>query len=185
MTDNAFSFCPRCGNVKIQTIGVVKWQCPACDFTLYNNVAAAVAVILADASEYVLFETRAQEPRKGFLALPGGFVNGDESAEQAVRRECQEETGIVLSHVEFVTSFPNTYDYKRIRYKTCDLFFSAGLPAGIESIADLIATAQKDTAEVRALSAVRIQTAEELAAVPLAFDSARQALAVWLSWRQR
>jgi 8-oxo-dGTP diphosphatase len=37
---------------------------------------------------------RGNEPFKGRLALPGGFVGKDETVEQAVLREAKEETGL-------------------------------------------------------------------------------------------
>ena len=43
----------------------------------------------------VLLVERAGEPFAGRLALPGGFLRGDESLEQTAARELQEETGIV------------------------------------------------------------------------------------------
>jgi 8-oxo-dGTP diphosphatase len=42
----------------------------------------------------VLLVGRANPPHRGFLALPGGFVEGHESAEAAALRELSEETGL-------------------------------------------------------------------------------------------
>jgi 8-oxo-dGTP diphosphatase len=42
----------------------------------------------------VLLVERGNEPYRGRLALPGGFVDPGETAEQAARRELEEETGI-------------------------------------------------------------------------------------------
>jgi bifunctional NMN adenylyltransferase/nudix hydrolase len=42
----------------------------------------------------VLLVTRKDEPGKGLLALPGGFVNQDETCLQAAKRELFEETGV-------------------------------------------------------------------------------------------
>lgn len=44
----------------------------------------------------VLVIRRGEDPYKGCLALPGGFVQEGESAEQAVRREVLEETGFKI-----------------------------------------------------------------------------------------
>ena len=48
----------------------------------------------------ILMIRRGGEPYKGCLALPGGFVNMDESLETAARRELMEETGVSVSYLE-------------------------------------------------------------------------------------
>lgn len=179
---NEFNFCPNCGARKISYVDEKKWKCGGCGFTLYNNVASAVGVILSDSAGNVLLETRAKEPRKGFLAFPGGFTNPDERAEDAAVRECFEETGIRIdaSSLRFVATFPNIYVYKEIQYKTCDIFFSAELPSGIATVDELIAHARRELSEVAGLTGVRVTTEQELAEIPLAFESARRTLSLWL-----
>ena len=45
----------------------------------------------------ILLIKRKNDPYKGKWALPGGFVDPDEKAENAARRELEEETGLLAS----------------------------------------------------------------------------------------
>ena len=173
MDQNTFSFCPQCGSKNIQTLlGGFKWLCPDCSFELFNNVASAAGLVISNSKHEVLFEVRAKEPRKGYLAFPGGFCERDESIEEAAMRECQEELGIKPEHLTYLCSWPNTYPYKGLVYKTCDFFFSAQVPE------DATFTVQQK--EVSELKWVRVQTEEDVKKLPLAFESARKTLLVWL-----
>lgn len=172
---NDFTYCPSCGSKRIQTVNMRKWLCPDCGFDLYSNIAAAVGLVIADGDGCVLFERRAKEPRKGFLALPGGFMDPDETAEHACMRECKEEIGVEPLSVQYLCSFPNTYDYKNIRYKTCDLFFEAELPQDAELHAQ--------ETEVASFERREVKSAADIEALPLAFESARKTLEVWLKKR--
>lgn len=175
---NAFNMCPMCGSKNVENPGMRKWICRDCGFDLYNNVAAAVGVIIYDKDKNVLFEVRAKEPRKGFIALPGGFVDFDESAESAIIRECSEEIGVQLKpeEVKFLCTNPNTYPYKNILYKTCDIFFTAPLPEKFKDMDDFISSLKAQESEVSGLQACKVTTLEEVENLPLAFESSRVTL---------
>lgn len=160
-----------CGSKNIQYAQNKKWLCPDCGFDLYNNVASAVGLIIVLNDGRILFERRAKEPRKNFLAFPGGFVDPDESAEHAAMRECTEEIGITPLEVTYLCSFPNTYEYKKIVYKTCDMFFTA-------KINDENFTPQQG--EVLSFEPHFVRSEKEIADLPLAFESARKTLLLWL-----
>jgi 8-oxo-dGTP diphosphatase len=53
----------------------------------------------------VLLVKRGAPPFKGEFAIPGGFVHGDESLEDAAVRELREETGVADVYLEQLYSF--------------------------------------------------------------------------------
>ncbi|MFH1719444.1 MAG: NUDIX domain-containing protein [Planctomycetota bacterium] len=123
-----FDYCPSCGSKGVSFDGVKRFYCKDCRFTYYHNVAAAVAVVLEYDGKIVLVR-RSKEPRKGKLDLPGGFIDPNESAEDAVKREIKEELDIDVGTIRYLASCPNVYEYKRVPYCTCDLFFYSRLDA--------------------------------------------------------
>jgi len=173
---NDFKLCPMCGSKNIENHGNRKWVCPDCAFDLYNNVASAVGVVIRDRYNNVLFEIRAKQPRKGYLALPGGFVDFEESAEEAVVRECREEIGVAVEGVKFLCTAPNTYEYKNIEYKTCDIFFTAELAPQFETIDDFIKSLKAEESEVQGFVSCKVESLEDIEKIPLAFESARYTL---------
>ncbi|MDB1125838.1 NUDIX hydrolase [Vibrio algarum] len=117
-------FCPKCGSksLVIQDTPAKLYTCSECTFTLFQNVAAAVMVVITCKDE-VLIAIRGREPGIGMWDFPGGFADPDETLEEAVIRELYEELDLVVDSAIYVGSNPNTYPYKDIIYKTCDSFF--------------------------------------------------------------
>ncbi len=180
---NDFNMCPMCGSKKIEWKNERKWICPDCGFDLYCNIAAAVGIVLYDDEGNVFFEVRAKDPRKGFLCLPGGFVDADETTEQAIVRECREEMGAELKEEEvtYLCSFPNIYEYKNIEYHTCDIFFAAKLPSVYKNMNEFVKTLHREESEVVRFEVHKVTTLEDVNALPLAFVSARKTLTKWVS----
>jgi NAD+ diphosphatase len=123
-----FNYCPACGADGIVFDGTKKFSCRDCSFAYYHNVAAAVGAILEYDNKIVLIK-RAKEPGKGKLDLPGGFVDPQESAEEALRREIKEELKIEVGKLKYLDSYPNIYKYEGVVYHTCDLFFYSKIDA--------------------------------------------------------
>ena len=117
--ENEMKICPLCGESTLEYVNSRHWVCSECGLDLFNNVAAAVGLILYTEDNQILLEKRAKEPRKGFLALPGGFIDPDESAETACVREVKEEIGLNVkeSDISFVGTSPNTYIFKNMSQK--------------------------------------------------------------------
>jgi len=53
----------------------------------------------------ILLIKRKNEPFQGKWAIPGGFVEDDESLEEAVYRELKEETGVEIGYLEQLYTF--------------------------------------------------------------------------------
>ncbi len=130
--------CPQCGGETLEWPSIKQFSCSSCGFVLFLNIAAAVGVIV-ECRGKLLFGVRKHEPQRGMLDLPGGFVDQGETAEQAVLRELQEETGLVASSARYLYSFPNRYPYKGITYDTLDLIFLVQLdePPQLQAADDL------------------------------------------------
>jgi ADP-ribose pyrophosphatase YjhB (NUDIX family) len=127
--DDILKFCPRCSKPAGITDGR-KIVCTECGFGLYLNTAAAVAGLIFDEGGRLMVVRRNKEPRKGFLDLPGGFVDFGEDGEGALRREVFEELGADVDSVEYFKSAPNTYLYGDVLYHTLDIFYTCRLRAG-------------------------------------------------------
>ena len=117
-----FNFCPSCGSRKITFDGIKEFTCEDCSFTYFHNIAAAAGTILECDGKIVLIR-RKQEPGKGMLDLPGGFIDPGETAEQGAGREVKEELKIDVGPLEYLGSYPNTYEFKNVSYRSCDLLF--------------------------------------------------------------
>lgn len=124
LPEQLFSFCPRCGAHSLAPRKSGLLVCATCDLHFHLNAAAAVAALIFNHQRELLLVQRLHEPARGLLDLPGGFVNQMETAEDALRREVREETGLILDAISFFCSFPNHYDYRGVRYHTLDLFFT-------------------------------------------------------------
>jgi NAD+ diphosphatase len=167
-----FSFCPACGREGIHWVADRFWRCPSCGFEYFHNVATAAGLILTKGDE-VLTVIRAKDPARGKLALPGGFVDPGERAEDTVRRECLEEIGWQPQTMHFLASFPNTYAYRSVVYNTCDLYFTAEA----STLDELDLSCDPDeVAGVRWIQPATIDTAE------IAFDSTRRAIQIYAEW---
>jgi len=76
----------------------------------YHYPRPAVTVDIAifmpiDGNFKILLIQRAANPFKGLYALPGGFVEIQETLEEAARRELMEETGLKTSQLTQVHTF--------------------------------------------------------------------------------
>lgn len=88
-------FCPQCGTGLESRIeaGRLRPVCPNCGYIIYLNPTVAVGT-LVEQDRRILLVRRAVEPRSGYWGLPAGYVEADETTEEAAVRETCEETGL-------------------------------------------------------------------------------------------
>jgi 8-oxo-dGTP diphosphatase len=88
------------------------------DPSRYERPSVTVDVViftLLDKELNVLLVNRKRWPFDGHWAIPGGFINMNESLEQAARRELEEETGVRDIYMEQLYTFGEPYRDPRTR----------------------------------------------------------------------
>jgi NAD+ diphosphatase len=122
-----FTYCPVCSSSRFIQNNEKSKRCLACGFVYYMNPSAAVAAFILNESGELLVCRRGKEPEKGTWDLPGGFVDGNETAEEAMKREITEELQVIATEARFLFSLPNLYEYSGLTIPTLDLFFACSL----------------------------------------------------------
>jgi NAD+ diphosphatase len=98
------SFCANCGASTFIVEGGYSRHCPQCG-THHFPRTDPVVIMTVEHDGRLLLGRRSGWP-EGRLSVLAGFVSPGESAEEAVIREVQEESGIVARDATFVTSQP-------------------------------------------------------------------------------
>ena len=121
--ENLFKYCPVCGSSAFNINNIKSKHCNDCGFTMYVNPSAAVAAFIFNKNNELLVCIRGNEPEKGTFDLPGGFIDYDETAENALIRELKEELGVIVTSIKYEFSLPNEYKYSGWTLPTLDIFF--------------------------------------------------------------
>jgi NAD+ diphosphatase len=101
----AHPMCARCGSATdLASAGWVR-RCPHDGFEHYPRTDPAVIVLVRDEDDRALLGRQARW-EKGWFSTLAGFVEPGESAEDAVRREVAEESGVRVGEVVFLGSQP-------------------------------------------------------------------------------
>lgn len=125
-------YCSECGQEVVVKVpegdNRLRAVCESCDTIHYQNpriIAGAIPVY----GDKVLLCKRAIDPRRGFWTLPAGFMENDETIEQAAQRETFEEaqTKITNLHLYTVISLPHISQvYMLFRSEMEDGVFAPG-----------------------------------------------------------
>ncbi len=108
-------FCPYCGKPLGKIFIEGKWRgfCESCNRVIYDNPVPVVAGVIIKKNEILLVK-RGINPKKGYWALPAGFIDIYESAEDALIREIKEETALQIKEYRFLA----TINQKGMRYNS-------------------------------------------------------------------
>ena len=164
-----FKYCPKCGSDQFVEHNFKSKICNACGFVYYFNPSASTAAFILNAKNELLTVRRAKNPVKGTLDLPGGFVDMNETAEEAIIREVREETGLTVEKPEFLFTLPNIYPYSGFEVHTVDMFF-------FFSVNDFsFLHAADDAAEILIIPEKKLRPED------FGLDSIRKAVEIWIT----
>ncbi len=166
-----FKYCPRCGHLleMRQVEERVRPVCPSCGYIVYLNPPIAVGVIAERADGKIPLVLRGENPGRGLWGLPAGFMEIDETTEQTAKRECLEETGLVVETTELL----GVWSYYHESKKTSGVLVLYGA-----KIIGGEARAGSDSREVR------FYAPDEIPFEQLAFSTHVEALTRWKSARE-
>ncbi|MCR9187124.1 MAG: NUDIX hydrolase [Halieaceae bacterium] len=92
-------YCPQCGaTLEPHVVGGElrnHWRCTVCARLHYDHPMIVVTTFIA-CNKRLLWVQRALPPKVGSWAIPGGFLEQDETLAEGAARELREEAGVVL-----------------------------------------------------------------------------------------
>ena len=103
MIEGPIKYCPRCSSLLTHKFHAGKQRptCPNCDWVYFPDPKVAVAILIRK-EDQVLLVQRTYDPQKGHWTLPSGFVDAGEDPVEAAKRECLEETGLYIDHIQLL-----------------------------------------------------------------------------------
>lgn len=128
-------FCPKCGRPLVPSTTETALSCPCCHNMLFPRIEPCIIVLVSRGDEVLLALHRHRTTQ--YYACIAGFIETGESAEEAVRREVMEETGISIRNIRYFGSqswpfpaslmlgFKAEYDSGEIRVQESELVEAA------------------------------------------------------------
>ena len=100
--------CPNCGTElasrPLGDEGLVPW-CEHCDRPWFDTFSTCIIVAVMNDQGQVLLQREARRPTMEVLVA--GFIKPGDTAEDTVRREIAEETGLTATSLRYITSYPH------------------------------------------------------------------------------
>lgn len=112
-------YCGRCGHKTVFSQNERALICPECGNIIYPRINPAVIVCVLNGDK-ILVSTYAGRQYKN-IALIAGFCEFGETAEETVRREVMEETGLKVKNIRYYADQPWGFDQDLLFGFICDL----------------------------------------------------------------
>ena len=93
-------YCPNCGNIctEINDNGIKRQGCSKCNYINYKNPYPCISVLVINKNNEILLGKRHKDSiYSEKWCLPCGYMEYDETYEEAAIREVKEEVGISIS----------------------------------------------------------------------------------------
>jgi ADP-ribose pyrophosphatase YjhB (NUDIX family) len=163
------NFCSRCGSAlrfgPVEGDDRERLVCESCGHIVYVNPRLVVTAFPITAAGELVLLRRGIEPGYGTWAQPGGFLEVDETVNQAAIRETFEETGLIIEPGEIIGL------YTRLEAAVVTIAFEARIVGGV-------ATQTPEAIEVRPFAP------EDIPWPGVAFKTTVWALRDWLALRR-
>jgi ADP-ribose pyrophosphatase YjhB (NUDIX family) len=172
------TFCPRCAAPLVERIPELDSRtrrvCPSCGYVVYVNPKIAAGTIPFRDGKVAMIR-RGIEPGRGRWSWPCGYVEIDETIEDAAQRETREESGLVVRLGPLLGAYSYPVRPADAHTPTTGLVVMAWSTSDVEGAL----VAGDDADDAAWFDAGAIPWAD------LAFDSSRRALEDWLRTTSR
>ncbi len=142
----SFIYCPSCGQKgSVVAKGKTTLACTKCLWQFWNNPKTSVTTLFIKDGQVLTAKRKSDDSRQdlnGRLQLTGGFVDYNESAYDAARREAKEELGVTIKEFALLDVWSREYDTNNVPpISVVDCVFVVtrweGTPSAQDDISDL------------------------------------------------
>lgn len=123
-------FCGACGSPLERHATERAMHCPACDTCVYPRLNPVVITLVSRGDQLLLAHKAGGTVP--FWSLVAGFVEANESLEEAVAREVSEEVGLRITNIRYASSQPWPFPNNLMLGFTADYAGGDVTPDGVE-----------------------------------------------------